>query len=506
MIQATSVLARLIESIKPQGQLKLPLVGDLQRAEQSYPPTSFSLNSDYMTKVESSTAAPVYLGESTLTAHTTSKTSSATHSPCSINRPQKKAYLANPSSKEIVLQSQDTVNQILCRPRKLSTQNKIPLHLSQLENISWDSDGGKKRLTIQLWNPQNSTPRDIPNKQRAKSPKESINVKGYPSAKSTKQITDPDGSLPLLSKSELQIISRHSLPLENDSGPNDHKDLFPAHLNIVKRRSRKETAGSQKEPANVLNGDKSASIVFDTTEPAALSLRFHLTPCNTMPDLENGLRPRFFEERNSFPVSQYAKRDSTSTHTGIGALPSPISSDDSSILGSELGEHSPEEWGPQHPCYPHLNPHVPITSPLFHSTRVIRIQRDWMLEGDLAPTFSNLYPEILDPAGVSEQEFRQLLESVNREIILAFDPLSPRNIIDGLMSLLTGWLWEDFGLAAIKKNLIRIEKLLEDWNRGMRDKMKDTGDESAIPKVVSLRRTGYLTVCLFDPLSNQKDG
>ncbi|EEH23277.2 hypothetical protein PABG_05488 [Paracoccidioides brasiliensis Pb03] len=40
-------------------------------------------------------------------------------------------------------------------------------------------------------------------------------------------------------------------------------------------------------------------------------------------------------------------------------------------------------WGPSHPCFPHMNPHVPITSPEYQNTRIIRIRRDWMGLGEI---------------------------------------------------------------------------------------------------------------------------
>src|SRR5699024_3342043 len=50
-------------------------------------------------------------------------------------------------------------------------------------------------------------------------------------------------------------------------------------------------------------------------------------------------------------------------------------------------------WGPAHPCFPHMNVHVPVDSLDYANTRIIRIRRSYMVEGDVAPTFSNLYPE-----------------------------------------------------------------------------------------------------------------
>ncbi|KAK0711606.1 Golgin subfamily A member 7/ERF4 family-domain-containing protein, partial [Lasiosphaeris hirsuta] len=190
-------------------------------------------------------------------------------------------------------------------------------------------------------------------------------------------------------------------------------------------------------------------------------------------------------------------RHSTASHlSGIG---SAISSSNSSIMGDpDQQPDAGEEWGPQHPCYPHLNPHVPLDSPEYANTRIIRIRRDWLLEGDLAPTFSNLYPEILDPAGVTEQEFRRIIEKLNSELIPTFSPYNWRNIMDGVLGLATGWLWEDFGLTGVKSRLRSLEKWIEQWNLEME---KTVGaDESTIPpKIVPLKRTGYMTLDIQIP-------
>lgn len=142
-------------------------------------------------------------------------------------------------------------------------------------------------------------------------------------------------------------------------------------------------------------------------------------------------------------------------------------------------------WGPAHPCFPHLNPHVPKTSEEYITTRVIRIRRDWMVAGDMAPTFSNLYPEILDPV-VSEQEFRTIISKVNEAMVRAFDPYSWRNWIDATLGLLTGWFYEDLGLGGVKGHLRSTEAFLERWNR-------DVGAVEGV-KVWPLRRTGYMTL------------
>lgn len=184
-----------------------------------------------------------------------------------------------------------------------------------------------------------------------------------------------------------------------------------------------------------------------------------------------------------------------STASRLSGIGSAISSDDSSILGdpdqnpADLGD----EWGPQHPCFPHLNPHVPLDSPEYATTRIIRIRRDWLLEGDLAPTFSNLYPEILDPAGLSEQEFRRIIDKLNGTLVPAFSPYNWRNIVDGVLGLATGWVWEDLGVTGVKTRLKNLETWIEEWNENMERVVGREGGRIP-PKIISLRRTGYMTV------------
>jgi hypothetical protein len=108
-----------------------------------------------------------------------------------------------------------------------------------------------------------------------------------------------------------------------------------------------------------------------------------------------------------------------------------------------------------------------------------------MVKGDLAPTFSNLYPEILDPL-VPEPEFRRVIQHINQTLVDAFDPFAVWNWVDGLLGLATGWLWEDFRPSGVKGKLRRLEAWIEDWNHsmGLRDGVK----------IVPLRRTGYMTL------------
>jgi hypothetical protein len=175
--------------------------------------------------------------------------------------------------------------------------------------------------------------------------------------------------------------------------------------------------------------------------------------------------------------------------SGIGPALT-FSSSQSSIRGSAVDPLSDPalEWGPAHPCFPHLNPHVPTSSPEYKSTRIIRIRRDWMIEGDLAPTFSGIYPEVLADAGLGEGEFRRMVETLNNDLIPASSPWAWRNVLDATFGLLTGWIWDDLGFTATKMKLRSVEGRLEQWN----EKAKKEG---VAARWVPLRRSAYLTVC-----------
>ncbi|KAJ1335075.1 Golgin subfamily A member 7/ERF4 family [Microdochium nivale] len=179
-------------------------------------------------------------------------------------------------------------------------------------------------------------------------------------------------------------------------------------------------------------------------------------------------------------------------------LGSIIDSEDSSIMGDADQPDLGDEWGPQHPCYPHLNIHVATDSAEYTTTRIIRIRRDWLVQGDLAPTFSNLYPEILDPAGISETEFRRVVEKLNSELVPIFNPYNWRNILDGVLGLVTGWIWDDLGLTNTKSRLRSLEDWIEKWNSEM-EKTIGAEDGSLAPKIVPLRRTGYMNLDIQIP-------
>jgi len=118
-----------------------------------------------------------------------------------------------------------------------------------------------------------------------------------------------------------------------------------------------------------------------------------------------------------------------------------------------------------------------------------------MLAGDLAPGFSNLYPEILDPAGLSESEYRRVVEKLNGELGGTLNPWGWENIVDGLVGLLTGWVWDDMGLTGAKAQLRKTEKWIEEWNSSVG---RWDGEGSGV-RIVPLRRTGYMNLDIQIP-------
>ncbi|KAK5134920.1 hypothetical protein LTR08_006010 [Meristemomyces frigidus] len=148
-------------------------------------------------------------------------------------------------------------------------------------------------------------------------------------------------------------------------------------------------------------------------------------------------------------------------------------------------------WGPSHPCFPHPNAHCLPDGEEHRSTRVIRVRRDWLASGDLYPQYANLYPEILDPM-VSDDEFRFLISNLNARLKAAFDPFSTRAWVDAVMGVLTGYLWDDFGLTGVKKGEKGIEQFLDKWNW-------ERDASGAEVRVVQLRRTGFLSLDFVVP-------
>lgn len=111
-----------------------------------------------------------------------------------------------------------------------------------------------------------------------------------------------------------------------------------------------------------------------------------------------------------------------------------------------------------------------------------------MARGDLAPQFSNTYPEILGP-WVGEEEFRGLVGRVNAGLEGALG-VGWGGVVDAVLGLVSGWLWDDAGLAGSKRRLKGVEGEIEAWNRGRGGR----GGEEGLVRVVELRKSGFMSV------------
>ncbi|KAF3930136.1 hypothetical protein ABW19_dt0208030 [Dactylella cylindrospora] len=201
-------------------------------------------------------------------------------------------------------------------------------------------------------------------------------------------------------------------------------------------------------------------------------------------------------------------------------LPPLSSSNNASRDGaSSIHSESSTAWDPTHPCYPHVNPHVPSHSPLAESTKIIRIPRDFMIHGDTSPAFSNTYPKILEPY-LDEDRFRKIIGRVNEELFEAFNPWNWRNWLDASLGVVTLWFSEDVFGTETKRRLRRIEEFLEEQNREMEEvldrlrkgeimeeeqngrvgsRAEDKVPISGLARLIPLRKTGYMNLDIQIP-------
>ncbi|KAJ8119866.1 hypothetical protein O1611_g10514 [Lasiodiplodia mahajangana] len=285
---------------------------------------------------------------------------------------------------------------------------------------------------------------------------------------------------------------RHSYDIKRTPaappGPSSASELKPRDSSIVKSIRKRGQSITKKTRDRAV----SFGLVYtDSTDQHAIKIdkgkgkavMSSLNQDNSARGLSTDL------ERGPPVLNQRQNRSNLSLPSGIG---SAISSSNSSIIGDPNQPGLGDEWGPQHPCFPHLNPYVPINSIEYATTRIIRIRRDWLVAGDLAPAFSNMYPEILEPAGIPEQEFRRVIEKLNGSLVPIFNPYNWRNILDGVLGVLTAWFWEDLGLTNVKTKLNELEAWIEKWNIEMEKTSNEDG--TVAPKIISLRRTGYMSL------------
>lgn len=448
-----------------------------------------------------------------------------------------------------------TRRNLLATRRNDSNYDQQPVSLpppfrNRAASQSESSNGPPRRIggVGRLWNPTNSTPREPPvspssssrpdrhrhrhRRRRASTPPPPPVPLEHPAINLASDTTDPvgtgTGDYPLLTLPE-QRQNRHSAST-NTSAQIEGRTSEDRRISLPKsvRHSYDRNPSSTFPTSNVVeagpSNPKPAAIHHHDSDKfrfgslgsrnnsltqRARAVSFGLVRPDKLADSSRGIDKgkgkavmspiedkdpsRGFSkdlERGPDVLGHHHNGSRVSIPDGMG---SPTSSSDSSIMGDPDQPDASDEWGPQHPCFPHLNPHVPMNSPEYTTTRIIRIRRDWLLEGDLAPTFSNLYPEILDPAGVSEQEFRRVIDKLNHDLVPIFNPYNWRNILDGILGVITGWIWDDLGFTNAKSNLKTLENWIENWNAEME---KTVGSEEGIlaPKIVPLRRTGYMSV------------
>lgn len=366
---------------------------------------------------------------------------------------------------------------------------------------SASSQRPRRPSAARLWNPTNSTPRlpKVIRKRRPSTPPLPSVPLSHPTIGGT-STNDPVGTgagdYPLLTLAEQRqtkhpVPSRPSIQIENYSS-SDRRVSLPASV----RYSYDEKRSTNATPSPT---DPEHTWAF---RQSIHEHDIHLGPLDkgkgretaTMPlDNEQDAGPRFSKDlEQGHETHEDPRPSNVSAGDAIGS-PISSSSSNSSIMGEDVQGDVAQEWGPQHPCFPHLNPHVPVTSPEYAATRIIRVRRDFMVAGDVAPAFSDTYPDILDPVGLSEPEFRRVVEKLNSELLGIHNPLAWRNVLDGALGLLTGWLWDDFGLTGAKKRLKSLEAWVERWNEEM-EKTHGSEDGMSAPKIIPLRKTGYMTV------------
>jgi hypothetical protein len=326
--------------------------------------------------------------------------------------------------------------------------------------------GPPRQPASRLWNPVNSSPRTLqiqnpPPAPQALPPRRDDHYPNLPIERDFETQAREDGrdEYPLLSLPERRLSRQSPAPSSLAVQRSTGEDSISGRTSIALPRDRRSQPPTQPPTPGLVMA--SAANPRDSVSPAPHADK----------DIEAG--------RNHQPAGLSRVSLPGSGRTSLHSRRSGSAADDDADAVSEF------PWGPSHPCFPHPNPHVPLDSELYNTTRIIRIKRDWMMKGDLAPTFANLYPEILDPL-VTEDDFRILIKKINDTLVDAFDPFTFRACLDTVLGIATFWLWEDAGLTGVKKQLADLERWIEDWNR-------DIGSKEAV-RIIPLRRTGYLTV------------
>ncbi|KAF1933550.1 uncharacterized protein M421DRAFT_52764, partial [Didymella exigua CBS 183.55] len=346
------------------------------------------------------------------------------------------------------------------------------------------ASAGPPRRPGRLWNPENSSPRARPAASRLQQQQQHQDHHHHHHHQLSHHHHHPPNvplERPRSERDEYPLLTlpqRHqsrqspassSLLVERPTAGDDINRSGRTSIGLPRDQARARTSLQHDDQSRPPTPGPSMSVAYDAPPPSAPQHAATL-------DVEAGKRapPQSQAGRASLPDSartSLSRSRSNRTH-GDG--------DDASEF----------PWGPSHPCFPHPNPHVPLDSDLYDATKIIRIKRDWMVKGDLAPTFANLYPEILDPL-INEDEFRELVKKINDSLLAAFDPFTFRAWLDSVMGVATFWLWDDVGMSGVKRQLNELESWIDQWNR-------EVGEKEAV-KIIPLRRTGYLTLDIQIP-------
>lgn len=324
-----------------------------------------------------------------------------------------------------------------------------------------------------LWNPQNSSPRAPPSPARH-------HLQHRPPHRPPHHAPPPSAP------------REPNVPVER---PHSARDEYPLLTLPQRRQSRQSPASSsllvERSTAGddlIASGRTSIGLPRDQARGRP-SLQHDDDARPPTPGPSMAVAPAAAPQQVDHRDLEAAVRSPSAPQGGRASLPesarTSLSRSRSQRSHADGDDASEFPWGPSHPCFPHPNPHVPLNSELYDTTKIIRIKRDWMVKGDLAPTFANLYPEILDPL-VAEDDFRELIKKINDSLVAAFDPFTFRAWLDSVLGVATFWLWDDVGMSGVKRQLNELESWIERWNR-------EVGEKEAV-KIIPLRRTGYLTV------------
>ncbi|KAF1832801.1 hypothetical protein BDW02DRAFT_502188, partial [Decorospora gaudefroyi] len=350
-------------------------------------------------------------------------------------------------------------------PARWSLTNRIfSLNLRSLYQ------GPPRQPASRLWNPLNSSPRTLAIQNPPPRPPPDEHYPNLPIERGVGAREEGRDEYPLLSLPQRRFSRPSPVPSSLAVERSTAEDSLSGRTSIGLPRDRRSLPPTSQPPTPRFAMASADARDNNTNNAPPVQ--------HTDKDVEaGGPMPSQYQAATMSRVSLPASR-----RTSLGSRRSASAADDDGDAASEV------PWGPSHPCFPHPNPHVPLSSELYNTTRIIRIKRDWMMKGDLAPTYANLYPEILDPL-ITEDDFRLLIKKINDTLIDAFDPFTFRAWLDTVMGIATFWLWEDAGLTGVKKQLADLERWIEHWNRTI-------GAKEAVT-IIPLRRTGYLTVCII---------